>query len=195
MHPADGRRRAARRASSDQRSAMDPRRRRGAPGPQAATARPQSLTRSSLPGSGRQGRCGGRRGTACGTSRCGGPSRRSGRGKPEPLACSGCLMSPCGCRTVSQRPPGMPGPRPASRRSDDGSCRQEAHGPTMCPLREVRGARGEGQADRCRVWSGLVCGVPAARVLVPVGVSGVPPTVPGAAGARGSGYLRATCAG
>ena len=129
----------------------------------------QSLTRSSLPGSGRQGRCGGRRGTTCRTSRCGGPSRRSGRGKPEPLACSGCLMSPCGCCTVSQRPPGMPGPRPASRRSYDGSCRQEAHGPTMCPLREVRGARGEGQADRCRVWSGLVGGVPAARVLGPVG--------------------------
>ena len=57
-----------------------------------------------------------------------GQPRRSGRGTPEPPACSGCLMSPCGCCTVSQRPPGMPGPRPASRRSDDGSCREEAHG-------------------------------------------------------------------
>jgi hypothetical protein len=41
-------------------------------------------TRSSSPGSGRQGRRGGRCGTACRTSRCGRPSRRSVRGRPEP---------------------------------------------------------------------------------------------------------------
>ena len=169
--PADGRRRAARRASSGQRSAMDPSRRRASSWPAIGHGSSRSRARSSLPGAGRQGRRGRRRGTACRMSRCGGPSRRCGRGTPEPLACSGCLLSPRGCCTVSQRPPGMPGPRPASRRSDDGSCREEAHGPARWPVREVTGARGEGQADRCRVWSRLVCGVPPARVL---GAAGFP---------------------
>ena len=63
----------------------------------------------------------------------------------------------------------MAGTRPASRRSDDESRREKAHGASGCPLQEVTGARGEGQADRCRVWSRLVGGVPPARVLGPAG--------------------------
>lgn len=77
----------------------------------------------------------------------------------------GCLMRPRGMAD-SERMPGM---LPASRRSDDERCRAEAHGLARGPLQEVTGARSEGQADRCRVWSGLVGGVPPAGVLGPAG--------------------------
>jgi hypothetical protein len=54
--PAGGRRRAGRRASSGQRSAMDPRRRRASSWPASGHGSSQSLTRLSLLGLGRQAR-------------------------------------------------------------------------------------------------------------------------------------------
>ena len=126
-----------------------------------------SRARSSAPGWGPPGRRGRRCGTACRTTRCGGPSRRSGRGQPEPPACSGCLMSPCACCTAIHGLPGMPGTRLASRRGDDESRRERRTSRPGGPLLEVTGARGEGQADRCRVRPRLVCSLPPARVLSP----------------------------
>ena len=80
---------------------------------------------------------------------------------------------------------GSPGgvPVPETRRwSVIWSCRcpddPAGAGPARGPLQEVTGAQAEGQADRCRVWSRLVCGVPPARIVGPAGIQPGPGPCP-----------------